>query len=90
VDYSQEFGPSNRLLWDAEYEANVKATSWLTGTKSEDSLKTSVISDFSKVALPYDLIGELENMEPAERQFVLDELSDRPDLWDQDEEVMFI
>jgi hypothetical protein len=29
-------------------------------------------------------------MEPAERQFILDELADRPDLWDEESEVMYL
>ncbi len=30
---------------------------------------------------------EFEDMEPAERQYVLDELAGRPDLWDESEVV---
>ena len=29
-------------------------------------------------------------MEPAERQFILDELADKPELWDEEQEVMFL
>jgi hypothetical protein len=37
----------------------------------------------------YDFIDELEKLDPIERQIVLDELANRPDLWN-DGEVMFI
>ena len=32
---------------------------------------------------------QLEDMEPAERKAVLEELAGRPDLWASEEEVMF-
>ena len=41
----------------------------------------------SGYALPYDFIEEFERMEPEERQFVLDELAEKPELWNE-EEVM--
>jgi len=89
IDYSQDFGPSNHELWDAEYQANVKATTWLSDISNKDE-KTFVKKDYGSLALPYDFLEEFEKMEPAERQFVLDELSERPDLWDEESEVMFL
>lgn len=89
IDYCQDFGPSDHELWDAEYQANIKTTSWLGefGSKGE----TAVVSnDLSSLALPYDFIEEFEKMEPAERQFILDELADRPELWDEESEVMYL
>jgi hypothetical protein len=32
-------------------------------------------------------MGELERMEPAERQCILDELAERSESWDQESEV---
>jgi len=83
IDYAHDFGPSEQQAWDAEYEANVKATNWLSESDT-DSKATSVKDDFSSYALPYDFLDELEKMEPVERQFILDELADRPDLWDEE------
>jgi hypothetical protein len=40
--------------------------------------------ELSSYALPYDFPDEFEQMEPAERQFILDELAGRPDLLDQE------
>lgn len=87
IDYAHDFGPSEQKAWDAEYEANIKATNWLS--EFDNNKETaSVKNDHSSYALPYDFINELEKMEPAERQFILDELADRPQLWDEESEVM--
>jgi len=88
IDYSQEFGPTNQNSWDAEYATNVKAVDWLSVSKTDTG--ALVMDDFSDYALPYDFINELEKMEPAERQFILDELADRPELWDEESEVMYL
>ena len=85
IDYSQDFGASNRELWDTEYASNVKTSEWLSSRTRKDDDSTK--HDLNGYALPYDFVDEFEKMEPAERQFILDELAERPDLWD-DEEVM--
>jgi len=86
VDYSQDFGPSDKAVWDAEYAANVKATEWLSEyNRIGDTPEAK--ADYSSLALPYDFLEEFESMEPAERQFILDELADRPELWNEESEV---
>ena len=84
IDYGQEFGPSNHELWDAEYAANIKAMEWPPSRpgRTEQAGRTTD-HDLSSYALPYDFLDEFQQMEPAERQFILDELADRPDLWDE-------
>ncbi len=85
IDYSQDFGASNQELWDTEYTANIKAAEWLsTRTRKQEN---SANHDLSAYALPHDFLEEFERMEPEERQFVLDELAERPELWNE-EEVM--
>ena len=85
IDYSRDFGPSNQELWDTEYAANVNAAEWLSSrTRKQEN---SANNDLSGYALPYDFIEEFERMEPEERQFVLDELAEKPELWNE-EEVM--
>lgn len=86
IDYAHDFGPSEQETWDAEYAANVEATEWLSSraSREDDSKK----HDLSGYALPYDFVDELEKMDPAERQFILDELAVRSDLWDEEEEVV--
>jgi len=81
IDYGHDFGPSDHALWDAEYTANIKATEWLSGRTVQDNIAAD--HDLTNYALPYDFIDEFEQMEPEERQFILDELADRPDLWDE-------
>jgi len=88
IDYSEAFGASDRELWDTEYAANVKTTDWLTTRSAQETSPTR--NELSGCALPYDFIDEFERMEPAERQFVLDELADRPEFWNEEEEVMFL
>lgn len=87
IDYSCDFGPSDHELWDAEYQANVKAVEWAgdfgIGRNSITNEKTG------SVTLPYDFMNEFEKMDPAQRRLVLDELADRSDLWG-DEGVMYL
>jgi proteasome lid subunit RPN8/RPN11 len=86
VDYGHDFGPSDHERWDAEYATNVRAAEWLTSrTVQEDVARDNDLTD---LALPHDILDEFERMEPAERQFVLDELAARPELWDEETEVM--
>jgi proteasome lid subunit RPN8/RPN11 len=83
IDYSQDFDSSDHGIWDTEYAANVKAIEWLPGRSNAEP--NSSDHDLSDYALPYDFIDEFESMEPEERQFILDELSERPELWDEKE-----
>ena len=88
IDYCHDFGPTDHELWDAEYAANIKAVEWATKRFAEE--KTLTRNELCGYALPYDFLDEFEKMEPAERQFVLDELAERPGLWDEEREVMFL
>ena len=85
IDYSQDFGSSNHELWDTEYSENVKEIEWQT--ERSKAMPDSGNHDLSDFAWPHDILDEFEKMEPQERQFILDELADRPELWDE-EEVM--
>lgn len=88
VDYSEDFGGSDRQLWDTEYAANIDAFDWRKQEPCEQTAATG--NELSGYALPCDFINEFEQMEPAERQFILDELADRPELWEEEQEVMFL
>ena len=83
IDYGEDFGPSDHGLWDSEYSANVKTVEWLPGQSNTELNSDS--HDLSDYVLPYDFIDEFERMEPQERQFILDELAERPELWDEKE-----
>lgn len=89
IDCSCDFGPSDHDLWDAEYQANIKAGTWLGEYDNKDQTHP-LKSDVTGYALPYDFINELEKMEPVQRQLILDELADRPDLWDEESEAMYL
>jgi proteasome lid subunit RPN8/RPN11 len=88
VDYSQEFGPSSREAWDAEYAANISATEW----PGLPLLKEPKPAEASAPActLPYDFLSEFERMDPVQRQLILDELAERPELWDRESEVVIL
>ena len=88
IDYGQDFGPSNQELWDAEYAANVEAIEWLRELPCDK--EEAVRNELSDYALPDDFITEFGRMEPTERQFVLDELAESPELWEEESEVMFL
>ena len=88
VDYSFDFGPSNKQAWDAEYDDNIKVGKFLSSTANDK--EATVAADLDSYALPYDFLDEFEEMSPAERQFVLDELAARPELWEEESEVMLL
>jgi hypothetical protein len=85
VDYSQPFGPSDHEAWEAEYQANIKAESLFKSFGSQVDL--GLDEDVSSYSVPNDWLEEFEDMEPAERQYVLDELAGRPDLWEESEVI---
>ena len=90
VDYSLTFGPSDPEAWEAEYKANIKAAVLSRGSVFDDEyVVDSTEPDLNEYSLPQEILEQLEDMEPAERKIVLDELAVRPDLWDSKEEVMF-
>ena len=67
IDYGCDFGASDRGLWDAEYQANIRATAF--GWQDEDVDTGKAVSTSKTVgscAMPYDFINELEKMEPAD------------------------
>jgi hypothetical protein len=82
IDYSQDFEASNQELWNTEYKANVNATEWMSNRTGKH--EKSADYDLTGYALPYDFIEEFERMEPEERHFILDELAERPELWNEE------
>ena len=88
IDYATEFGPADHQSWDAEYSANVRAVEWFSGALVNPVHPGA--GEAHGCAVPYDFIEEFENMEPTQRQLVLDELAGRPELWDEEGEVMLL
>ena len=85
VDYGCEFGPSNHEAWEAEYRANIRADSW-TGTLGLESQRSLTAAESGRFA--DDWLDAFEEMDPDDRRFVIDELAARPDLWDEESEVV--
>ncbi len=80
VDYSQPFFQSDREAWEVEYQANIK-TMYSHVSKCKQ-IEIGFEDDVCGYSCPDDWLEELEEMEPAERQLILSELSARPDLWE--------
>ena len=82
VDYSQPFMDSDFAAWEMEYQAHIQPYTW-----PENTLQTKLELEkpFTDLALPTDIIQQLEMMDPAERIAIMDELSGRPDLWNEEE-----
>jgi len=87
VDYGCDFGSSDKEAWDAEYAANIEVENFTTIFGSNNQVDDD---DFKDLALPYDFIDEFDQMEPCERQFVLNELAARPESYDDYQEGMYL
>ncbi len=87
VDYRLPFPAADHAAWEAEYQANVHSETavWerLTTARTEKSKEPDLRG------VPEDWLEELEAMEPCERRLVLDELAARPDLWEDEQGVLY-
>lgn len=83
VDFVTPFGASQRDAWEVEYKANIGMTAWTWNLDAHEPIgrNLGVSAALDRVSAPDDWMEQLEAMEPAERQLILDELSARPDLW---------
>ena len=85
VDYRLPFAAADHAAWEAEYQAHIQTES--TGWDSaliEHEKKDQQIRN-----APDDWLEELEGMAPEERRLVLDELAARPELWGDENEVLY-
>lgn len=90
VDYSLPFCSSDQTAWEAEYRANIKAHAWLEPCSGDQKLPAEKKDSGSiDSCLASDLIEQLEELDPMERQVVLEELAIRPDLWGSEREEVF-
>jgi len=95
VDYSYEFDAADFEVWKQQYKANVVEdhTFSLTGRskkdskKQEDDLEIFGNNGFEETSVftSQDLLGEIDSMEPMEREIFMEELSVRSDFWDESE-----
>lgn len=79
VDYSAEFTGSDHEAWRIEYERNIR----VTGVPFYFG-RDRWAGDTDGLCFDDQWLEDLQDMEPDERQAVLAELHDRPDLWDRE------
>ena len=100
IDYSYEFDAADFDVWQQQYMANVvEDTVFSLNRKSKRSQGAELEEadvfgstgfDSLSVCSGEDMIEELEQMDPAERQAFMDELAVRSDFWDECEsEVLY-
>jgi len=99
VDYDYEFDAADFEVWKQQYKANViedntfKLTNKSKQTSDETQQEIGVFGsdDFGGVSQysNQDLLGEIDAMDPMERQFFMDELAVRSDFWDEESEVFY-
>ncbi|MCY2928602.1 MAG: hypothetical protein NTV86_03750 [Planctomycetota bacterium] len=85
VDYSRPFAATDLDAWEAEYRANVYPEYRVMGFGGGDpgyGLTDDAMGLEGRM-FPQDLLEDLRDMEPAERQLILDELATDPDAWGQ-------
>jgi len=90
VDYSYEFDAADFEIWKQQYKANVVEdhTFSLTGKSKKDSGKQKDDMEIfggntfeeTSVFASQDLLGEIDSMEPMEREIFMEELSVRSDF----------
>ena len=100
VDYGYEFDAADFELWKQQYLANVIedhtfsliAKSKSTSGKQQDELEIFGNNDFEETSLftGQELLGEIDSMDPMEREIFMEELSIRSDFWNEYEsEVIY-
>jgi len=97
VDYSYEFDAADFEVWKQQYKTNVieDHTFSLIGKSKSVSGKQEQESDIfggsgfeeTSVFTGQDLLGEIDSMEPMEREIFMEELSVRSDFWDESEVI---
>ena len=73
ADYSRPFGPSDPGAWEAEYNANIKADVFGFGGFGHDDYGAGLADS----SCPDEWLEHLDDMDPAERQILLNELAIR-------------
>jgi len=99
IDYDYEFDAADFQLWTQQYKVNVTEDTIFKQTdksKKSDDKKQQEFEpfggeNFNEVPLfsSDDLLSEIDQMDPLERQFFMDELSVRSDFWDEESEVFY-
>ena len=95
VDYNYEFDAADFEVWKQQYKANVVEdhTFSLIGKSRSVSEKQEHESDIfggngfeeTSVFTGQNMLGEIDSMEPMEREIFMEELAIRSDFWDESE-----
>ena len=88
IDYTVPFEGTDHKAWDAEYAANVKVSQDLLPSREGPTERVGCESDAND--WPYDFVDEFQYLDPEERQMVLEELAEDPDLWNKEGEVILL
>jgi len=99
VDYSCEFDAANFDLWEQQYQANVVVDEIFKQVSKPESAVSQKLpcgglfagknSGSISLLSSDDLIAEIDQMDPIERQIFMDELAIRSDFWDAENEVLY-
>jgi hypothetical protein len=87
VDFSRDFGPSDHSAWDAQFQADIRPMEWLNQMAVKEE-KPAANSQMRSAPPSHDFLNEFERMDPVQRQLILDELADRPELWSGQEVIV--
>ncbi len=93
VDFSRDFAPSDHSAWDAQFQADIMPMEWLnrpalTGEKLAVNNQVGEVPCLPAAKPAGDFLDEFERMDPVQRQLILDELADRPELWSGEEVIV--
>ena len=99
VDYGFEFDAADFELWTQQYKANVTEDTIFKQTdkskkyddKTQQEFEPFGGENFSSMPLfsGQDLLSEIDQMDPMEREILMDELAVRSDFWDEESEVFY-
>ena len=97
VDYSYEFDAADFEVWKQQYLTNVIEDTTFsltdksknTSEKQQDEIDVFGSNGFEETSVftNQDLLGEIDSMEPMEREIFMEELAIRSDFWDESEVI---
>jgi hypothetical protein len=92
IDFAMRFDGTDFSAWEKEFKENITPIVFTTALDKQKQLPTiqPSICEFDEPILPTEWLDEFAQMSPAEKQFILDELAAKPELWNTDEGVIYI
>lgn len=82
VDFTRPFSGSDWAAWEAEYQANIVQEVYRMDHAVATRERENVGTGYPTGMFPENLMQDLEEMDPAERQAVLQDLAGDEDLYD--------